>query len=560
MESSRRNEEPLQSGGPLSSPHQESQFDGLGRHGGVEGGRKGGAQDRAIPTPGYDPSYRAYRAANPSGHWTVPGEQGSPATPLAIPQREGRMSENQSDLKPKSRTHKRKKNKWTQHIAAWLKICFRIIIAVIGVVMGVFIYMYDIVAFMAFFGILAVLLIFHIISPQAFLSRIWVFSIDKKQRGDHPKNDDDRQIGYQSGSQIPYTAGPSCEDSAESTDSTFDGAVVNHQSHHKTVGGEIVDSPGGSMIPYRSGATPNRYDGAGGYGVTVDGASLAPRYYVDPGRHRSAVPDKEGSARVEPYLDSTHPEFAAGFIRSSGLMAWGASRRGRSHVKNNTPRQDSFSIRAMHGGLVATVADGVGSTKLAEEASAKAAAACIEFDWHTPRSKDEWYKEVVEVIELVHHSIISDMLCDENQFPSTTLTTAVVTQSSKGYILDWFSVGDSAIMTIPFDPSGQISTINTINEAPLTNGPTAALPYYSPRGAQIEYGYHSRIDFRSDILMLATDGCFKPMYQCPGPYIKNFSGIVQNVADSSHLLAAIRQDGAGYADDSTAILIASIGE
>ena len=574
MESSRRNEESLQSGGPLSSSHQESQSGGTGRHGGGKAGRKDGAQDHTIPAPVYDPScYQAYRAANPSDHWTVPGEQGSPTTPLAVPQGEGRISENQSDLKSQSRAHKRKKSECAQHIPTWLKICFCIIIAV----MGVFTYTHDIATFMAYGILLAALLIFYIIkaSPQIFRSHIWVSlnnAIDKRQRGDHSvetstrakKNGDDHQIGYQPGSQIPFITGPSHKEiiPAEPTDSTLDGAVFNHQLHHKAAGGENVDSPGSMIPPYReiSGAAPDRYDSAGEYGRTIrDGVSPTlphSHYCIDPGRHRAAVPDEKGSARVEPYLDSTHPEFAAGFIRSSGLTAWGASRRGRSHVKNNTPRQDSFSIRAMHGGLVAIVADGVGSTKLAEKASAKAAAACIEFDWHTPRSEDEWYKEVMEAIEFAHYAIIGDLSCDENQFPSTTLTTAVVTQSSKGYILDWFSVGDSAIMTIPFDPSGQISIIN---RAPLMDGPTAALPY-SPHGPQVEYGYHSRIDFRTDILVLATDGCFKPMYQCPGPYIKNFSGIVQDVADSSHLLAAIRQDGAGYTDDSTAILIASTGE
>ena len=71
MGSSRRNEEPLQFGGPLSSSHQqESQSDGPGRqqHGGGKGGRKGGAQDHTASAPGYDPSscYRAYRAAIPA--------------------------------------------------------------------------------------------------------------------------------------------------------------------------------------------------------------------------------------------------------------------------------------------------------------------------------------------------------------------------------------------------------------------------------------------------------------------------------------------------------------
>ena len=112
-------------------------------------------------------------------------------------------------------------------------------------------------------------------------------------------------------------------------------------------------------------------------------------------------------------------------------------------------------------------------------------------------------------------------------------------------------------MIIPLDSPGQI---HPINRAPLVSGPTEALPYSSSREPQMEYGYHIPVDLKSDILMLATDGCFKPMYQCPGPYIKNFSDIVQNIADASHLLSAIRQDGAGYIDDITAVLISSRGE
>ena len=265
MESSRRNEESLQSGGPLSSSHQESQSGGPGRHGGGgKGGRKGGAQDHTIPAPGYDPScYQAYHAANPSDHWTVPGEQGSPTTPLAIPQGEGRISENQSDLKSQSRAHKRKKSECTRHIPTWLKICFCIIITV----MGVFTYIHDIATFMAYGIILAALLIFYIIkiSPQIFRSHIWISlnnAINKRQRVDHSvetstrakKNGDHHQIGYQPGSQIPSHKSSHKEIiPAEPTDSTLDGAVVNHQLHHKAAGGENVDSPGSTM---RDGASP----------------------------------------------------------------------------------------------------------------------------------------------------------------------------------------------------------------------------------------------------------------------------------------------------------------
>lgn len=506
MGRSRRNEEPLQSDGSLSPYHRGSRPDnGPGRHAGGDGGggRESGARGLTVPAPEYD---SRYRIADPGSLSTVFGEQGSLATPLAIPQ-EGEMSENQSELKPQSRAHKPKKSERAS-IPGWLKICLCIIMAVM---IGAFIYMYDTVAFMAFvivatFVFVYIIFSLQISSLQAFLDRTQAFlsSISKKRReGDHPEETSTRAKKNEDG------------------------------------GGEVVASPDGN------GHSPN-WDS-----------------YHHPGRHRITTPvsDEKDSAHFA-YSDSTHPEFAAGFIRSSGLIAWGASRRGRSHVKNNTPRQDSFGISAIHGGLVAIVADGVGSTESAEKASEAAVAACRGFDWRTPRSEEEWHDEIMMAIESVHQNIISAAknLPYKGRSPSTTMTAAILTRSSKGYILDWFSVGDSAIMIIPLDPSGQV---HTINRAPLVSGPTEALPYSSSRGLQglqIERGYHIPIDFKSNILMLATDGCFKPMYQCPGPYIKNFSGIVQNVADASHLLSAIRQDGAGYDDDITAVLISSRGE
>lgn len=257
---------------------------------------------------------------------------------------------------------------------------------------------------------------------------------------------------------------------------------------------------------------------------------------------------------------STRPELAAGSINIFGLMAWGASRRGRSHVNNNIPRQDSFSIRTIPDGLVAAVADGVGSTEFAEIASEAAVAACTDFNWFAPRSEDDWNDEVMKVIDSISQAIMSavrNLPYNEKQPPSTTVAAVIVTRSSRGYMLDWFSIGDSAIMIIPFDGSGQI---DTINKAPLANSPaTAALPRLSQE-SWIECGHGVCIDLDSSTLVLATDGCFKPMYQCPGPYIQNFSNIVHDVADASHLLAAIRQDGVGHADDSTAILISATGD
>lgn len=502
MGRSRRNEEPLQSDGSLSPYHRGSRPDnGPGRYGGGDSERESGARGLTVPAPKYDS--RCY-PADPRSLSTVFGEQGSLATPLAIPQ-EGEVSENQSELKPQSRTHKRKKSERAP-IPRWLKICLCIIMTAM---ICVFIYIYDAVAFMTFVIIVTIFVFVYIVfslqifslqtfldSTQAFLSSI----SKKKQEDDHPEKTGTR-------------------------------AKKNEDE-----GREVVASPDGS------GHSPNRDS------------------YHHPGRHRITTPvfDEKDSAHFA-YSDSTHPEFAAGFIRSSGLIAWGASRRGRSHVKNNTPRQDSFGISAIHDGLVAIVADGVGSTESAEKASEAAVAACRGFDWRTPRSEEEWHNEIMMAIEFVHQNIISATknLPYKGRSPSTTMAAAILTRSSKGYILDWFSVGDSAIMIIPLDPSEQI---HPINRAPLVSGPTEALPYSSSRGLQglqMERGYHIPIDFKSDILMLATDGCFKPMYQCPGPYIKNFSGIVQNAADASHLLSAIRQDGAGYDDDITAVLISS---
>ena len=552
MGRSRRNEEPLQSDNSLSPYHRGSRpDDSPGRHGSRDGRRESGARGLTVPAPEYDS--RCYRTADPGSLSTVSGEQGSLATPRAIPQ-EGETPEDQNEPKSRSRTHKRKNNERAS-ISAWLKICPCIIAAT---TISVFTYMYDIIAFMTFGIVAAILMFVYIVfSLQTFLDHIQTFlsSISEKRQEDgHPeetgrrmnKNEDEHsKTSYSFGSQAPSTTdqkSPREEIFTEPTDSTRDGVVINNrQSHHKAVGGgETVASPSGSIIP--SPSQDSHY----------------------PGRHRTtAVSDEKDSAHVaysdSTHSDSTHPEFAAGFIRSSGLIAWGASRRGRSHIKNNTPRQDSFGISAMHSGLVAIVADGVGSTEFAEKASEVAVAACVEFDWRTPRSEKEWYDEIMMVIKSVHHNIISAAknLPYKDQFPSTTMTAAIVTRSSKGYILDWFSVGDSAIMIIPLDSPGQI---HPINRAPLVSGPTEALPYSSSREPQMKYGYHMPVDLKSDILMLATDGCFKPMYQCPGPYIKNFSDIVQNIADASHLLSAIRQDGAGYIDDITAVLISSRGE
>ena len=131
MGRSRRNEEPLQSDGSLSPYHRDhrgSRPDNApGRHAGGDsgGGRESGARGLTVPAPEYD---SRYRIADPGSLSTVFGEQGSLATPLAIPE-EGEMSENQSELKPQSRAHKRNKKSERASIPGWLKICLCIIMA-----------------------------------------------------------------------------------------------------------------------------------------------------------------------------------------------------------------------------------------------------------------------------------------------------------------------------------------------------------------------------------------------------------------------------------------------
>ena len=168
MGRSRRNEEPLQSDGSLSPYHRESRPDnGPGRYGGGDSGRESGARGLTVPAPEYDS--RCY-PADPRSLSTVFGEQGSLATPLAIPQ-EGEMSENQSELNPQSRARKRKKSERAP-TPRWLKICLCIIMTAM---ICVFIYMYDAVAFMTFVIIVTIFtLVYIVFFLQTFLGRTFL--------------------------------------------------------------------------------------------------------------------------------------------------------------------------------------------------------------------------------------------------------------------------------------------------------------------------------------------------------------------------------------------------
>lgn len=441
----------------------------------------------------------------------IPDEKYSPSPPTICPSQRI-MSENPSEPNPSPRAHRCKKN--LEHttlstiISAQLKSRPYVVLYVIfATVVVVYAYKYDIIASIALSTIfIAAPLILYAIPSFSSFSQIF----SNKPHGNKRKDDIPEEIN------------------AFAEENTGDRRINYHL-----------------FEPQHSSQELSRRE--------IQTESIGSTY-------DTAIVESHSS-------HSTRPELAAGFISVSGLMAWGASRRGRSHVNDDIPRQDSFGIRAIPDGLVAAVADGVGSTEFAERASEAAVAACMEFNWFAPRSEDDWNDEVMKAIDSISQAIMSavrNLSYNEKQPPSTTIAAAIVTRSSKGYMLDWFSIGDSAIMIIPFDSSGQI---DTINKAPLANSPaTAALPRLSQeswrlsRESWIECGHGVCIDLNSSNLVLATDGCFKPMYQCPGPYIQNFYNIVYDVADASHLLAAIRQDGVGHADDSTAILISATGD
>lgn len=266
--------------------------------------------------------------------------------------------------------------------------------------------------------------------------------------------------------------------------------------------------------------------------------------------------------RISGVLGSSHPSLAAGFISIDGIGAWGASRRGRSHEQEDGLREDAFAMRSTADGLVVAVADGVGSTPDAHRAAEAAAGACVSLPWPVERlDKSGWDARAAEALDRIQialgQAVPQARRGSPEPRPSTTLVGAVLHRLAAGNTrVFWFSVGDSSLIRLRRSTLGNPS-IETLNDAPHSLATeTAAMP-------------KDRLDFESGVcdinlakefLMLATDGLAKPLNQDPQLYIEDFDKIAKSGADAGYLLASIANDGPGFYDDATAVLVTMLGD
>ncbi|PID27391.1 MAG: hypothetical protein CR982_05455 [Candidatus Cloacimonadota bacterium] len=82
---------------------------------------------------------------------------------------------------------------------------------------------------------------------------------------------------------------------------------------------------------------------------------------------------------------------------------WGASIKGPSHILNNLPNQDSFIISKSYKGVVAVVADGLGSKRHSEKGSKQACIAVLKAIKCLEKiSKKNKHTKILDIFPLIH--------------------------------------------------------------------------------------------------------------------------------------------------------------
>lgn len=266
---------------------------------------------------------------------------------------------------------------------------------------------------------------------------------------------------------------------------------------------------------------------------------------------------KSETQKSDALVTSRSPDLAAASCSLGPMFTMAASRRGPNHIETGVGRQDAFSIRAMGDRLVvAAIADGVGSTSKADVAANFAVTAIANVNPRLLSSNAPWEHTAGQIIRDIQGSFPRvARLQDPFQQPSCTLVAAFVYFSGDIAQVRWLSVGDSAIALISSFPERPLMSSFLNKEPRLEQEHTSALSASGLSGCW-EYGSGS-VDLRHQAILLATDGCWKPMVEAQEAYLSNFFHIICERKDESHLLSAILQRGTGFGDDVTATLIGS---
>lgn len=228
------------------------------------------------------------------------------------------------------------------------------------------------------------------------------------------------------------------------------------------------------------------------------------------------------------------------------LQLIAASRIGRRHVEGGTVREDSYAVRKVCQGLLAVVADGVGSTRAAHSASDLVSRSMAEWPWDLS-DPTTWSTQVRECVESLERTLLQQIGDPRTAASTMVFVLLQPTEAPNHHRLWWAALGDSELLVV----SGT-DCWTLINEEPRTEREgTSALPGHA---TQVEAGVVD-LDMTHQQVLLGTDGFAEPFHRDPAASMRDL-GSALAAGDPSYLLAAIRQTGSAFHDDATAVLIA----
>lgn len=250
------------------------------------------------------------------------------------------------------------------------------------------------------------------------------------------------------------------------------------------------------------------------------------------------------SATIAPMLPV--PALVGDRLVRGDVQLLAASRIGRRHIAGGIAREDCYAIRDLPEGVVAVVADGVGSTRGAQAASDLVCRFMAYLPWDLTDTSS-WQGQVGARIKELEITLLQEVGGPEVGASTMVFVLLQPGEEPNRYRLWWAALGDSELLVVSATDS-----LQRLNREPgLKRDGTSALPGHA---AQVEAGWVD-LDMTGRQVLLTTDGFAEPFHRDPASSMRDLNSAV-SAGDPAYLLAAIRQTGSAYHDDATAVLFA----
>lgn len=276
-------------------------------------------------------------------------------------------------------------------------------------------------------------------------------------------------------------------------------------------------------------------------------------------------------------LTSRHPGYALDQSEGGKLFVLAGSAIGAGHDQAADPREDAvaFLANTQKNRIVCAIADGVGSTILAHEASCRAAQAAVDALSELNRNMDDldvssWTSHADSILRDVNSALgpecsafgtnLAPLLRlplgyggGRRNVPRTTLVAAVVELAEATMRCCWLSVGDSELAVL----EAGSSCLKWLTDRQSHGGPIDAT---LPGSVRPSCSGVLEVPLDATILLL-TDGMAEVLERWSlGPISKAIDRAKQRKGALSELAAAIDARVIGVNDDRSVIAVGVIGK